>query len=1180
MQEFILISIPLLLVLYLSYGRLRGRIKSLEEQINTQRLFHAKLHEANRDLKAELIRIEARLDASYPSYQPVKTQESEVEPEVEPVPSYRVVSEEPATPPPLPAFLTELCDKMADEAQEVKPDPPQWMDAAPSNIPVEQGPSFASSIPWRDILKRMHLLPPEKSDAGGTAESQLAAWWVIRIGLVLLIIAAVFFGIHVSQHTPPWLRVLTLCLVSLGTISLGSRMKERLEGFGRAIIGGGFALLYFTAFAAFALPATRIIESPTIGVLAQFSALVAAILWSLWKRDQTVATLTLFLGLVSCAFSHSHDLDRFATVGLALLAATASFLFAKRGWVVPFITALIGSWLGFGAFALLDKLRGDPPELLQLMAALLALTSLFEAGNLVCAARGLHAIGDRLRRWLMLGNTSAAAIIGYGVTRLTHAEQLPEFYFTTAVLFFIFTVIHHLRTADRVVTESLFLKSSALLCLGFAAAFSGPVRWLSIAFQAFALLWTSRRSGSRWIAAGFAVVMAASLGWFWRDVLLDPPALWRWTDPFRIAGSLFLVFLTVQLALHSRWFPDGIGGGEEHRSQARAFRVAGVLVIGFTVLALAHIPSRHGQGDPIWFLLALPVMMALVSPLTRSGIPCMAAVQPLGCGFIAYALLPSKAGGDITMILLGGTLVLTAFGVSEAIRRFWPQELAGGNVAHEASLLAGLATLLPISRLALAGMFPDAEHAGPGLFALFPAVACAALLHRRQAAAGGSFYFQAAVGMLVLTGGFKVCAGSDCLPAALALAGLPMLAVAACFRIRNIVIAGAIPILGSFVALWRNLQDTQPGGITGDAINLAVLLMVSSGLAIIHWKKIPHGLLRNSAPWVDALLHVLGVVSLHLFFQKYLGEGPDFLAAALLGALLYMISLRFPFYVLGIVSWLPVALACVVGILAGNHQGVADAEIPFATAGLLVLGQIVAFTQLCRRSPQPLAAVLEFAISGIAVLAWTLIALATAKTPWHAAVLTGVALICSALWRWRSIPRIGHLGMGPMTLAFCMAVSLLLTQHFSPSPVAPTLLAILLTSAEIALNGMIMASGVRRVSGLKITAASVLPWVHSLGALSLAFAAFTSDRLVNEKLTAVFWGITAILLFVCGLFAGLRAYRLTGLLGLVFCTGHIFIYDIQNTFHRIIAFFVIGLVMLAVGFLYHRFRERISAFDE
>jgi hypothetical protein len=361
--------------------------------------------------------------------------------------------------------------------------------------------------------------------------------------------------------------------------------------------------------------------------------------------------------------------------------------------------------------------------------------------------------------------------------------------------------------------------------------------------------------------------------------------------------------------------------------------------------------------------------------------------------------------------------------------------------------------------------------------------------------------------------------------------------------------------------------------------------LISISLAIPLWTKIRSRRLRKSAFWGDALLHALGIFSLHLFFQKHLGEGPDFLAAALLGAALFATSRRFPFRVLGVLSWLPVALACVAAIVAGNWRGVLDAATGFVAAGLLVLGQLIAADCLSRRKssadPEPLArepAVGDF-ISCIAVLAWTLITLATTKSPWPAAFLTGVALLCSALWRWRAIPRIGHLGLGPLALAFSMAGSLMLAEGFAPGPLRPTLASVLLTAAGIAANGMIMAAGVRRVLGRKITPASVLPWLHAVGALLIAFVACAIDRLVDENLTAVFWGLSAILLFVCGLFAGLRAYRLTGLIGLVFCTGHIFILDIQDTFYRIIAFFVIGLVMLAIGFLYQRFRERISALD-
>ncbi len=1177
MPDFILFTAALLLFLYFAYGRLRGHIKSLEEQISALSLAYQKLRESNRELQAEVKRIECRIGVQDALGRPV----SQPPPEEEEPPPYRVVEDEPVVPPPLPVYRKAVPEEPAPAPQAVSQPVTEWEWETPSDITEDATPSFLSRVPWRDILGRMHLLPPVKSESGETAESQLAAWWVTRIGLVLLIIAAVFFGIYVSQHTPAWLRVLTLGLVSLGTIGLGSKMKDKLEGFGRAIIGGGFALLYFTAFAAFALPATKIIDAPAAGALAQFAALIAAIIWSLWKKDQTVATLTLFLGFVSCGFSHSHDLDRFATVGLVLLAATGSFLFARRGWLAPFITSLVGSWACFGIFAAHDWLRGHSLEFPLLMGTLVVLTVVFEAGNLVAAVSG-----DRLRRWLILSNTSAAAVLGYAVTRMVHPDRLSTFYFIFAALYLTFTAIRHFRTTDRAVTESLFLKSSALLCLGFAAAFSGPVRWLAIAFQAFSLLWTARRSGSRWIAAGFVLVLAASIGWFWRDLTVEPPAEWRWLDPFRVAGGLYLVFLTVQLGFHSSWFPRGIGGtGGDHEKQARGFRVAGSLVIGFTALALSLNPSFPGRSDPVWFLFLLSALIGLVCPLMRSAVPCMAAALPLGSSYIAYAVLPPDASQGAAALLLGVALVIAAFGLSETVRRFWPDTLGGGSMVREGALLAGLATLLPFS-IALGGKYSLAGNDGIGIFALFPVVACAAAWCRQQTTASGkkarvSIGFQIAAGVLVLIGGAVTCESSEFFPGALAIAGLPLLALAKRFRYWNVAIASAIPILGGFFTLWLVLLGERPSGLLYDSINLAVLLLISVSVAIILWRRTSTPSLQTTLVWGDALFHTLGIFSLHLFFQKHLGEGPDFLAAGLLGLSLFAVSRRFPFRVLGTVSWLPVALACFSSIMVENWHGVRSGEIWFVAAGVVVLAHLVVSNHLSRKNPHSENSGLGLpeVISCIAVLAWILITLAAVENPWQAAALVGVALLCSALWRWRNIAWIGHLGLGPLTLAFCTAASLMLSVEDVQKPATWILTSVLLTAAGLAVNGMIMAGAVRRILGLKITSASLMPWFHAAGALLVAFVACALDRLVSDNLTAVFWGLSAILLFVSGLLAGLRAYRLTGLIGLVFCTGHIFIWDIQDTFYRIIAFFVIGLVMLAIGFLYHRFRERIAALD-
>jgi uncharacterized membrane protein len=55
-----------------------------------------------------------------------------------------------------------------------------------------------------------------------------------------------------------------------------------------------------------------------------------------------------------------------------------------------------------------------------------------------------------------------------------------------------------------------------------------------------------------------------------------------------------------------------------------------------------------------------------------------------------------------------------------------------------------------------------------------------------------------------------------------------------------------------------------------------------------------------------------------------------------------------------------------------------------------------------------------------------------------------------------------------------------------------------------------------------------------------------------------------------------RAARLAGLSGLALCIPRVFIVDIDSTLYRIGAFFVVGVVLLWVGFFYHRFRHLIA----
>lgn len=102
-----------------------------------------------------------------------------------------------------------------------------------------------------------------------------------------------------------------------------------------------------------------------------------------------------------------------------------------------------------------------------------------------------------------------------------------------------------------------------------------------------------------------------------------------------------------------------------------------------------------------------------------------------------------------------------------------------------------------------------------------------------------------------------------------------------------------------------------------------------------------------------------------------------------------------------------------------------------------------------------------------------------------------------------------------------------------------------------------------------------LRWGASVGALVLVFYALARQRGTVADYATVGWGVAAVGLFLAGLYGRSRPHRLTGLAGLALCVPRAFLVDLDSTLHRIVAFVALGVVLLWVGFSYHRFRHLI-----
>jgi hypothetical protein len=101
-------------------------------------------------------------------------------------------------------------------------------------------------------------------------------------------------------------------------------------------------------------------------------------------------------------------------------------------------------------------------------------------------------------------------------------------------------------------------------------------------------------------------------------------------------------------------------------------------------------------------------------------------------------------------------------------------------------------------------------------------------------------------------------------------------------------------------------------------------------------------------------------------------------------------------------------------------------------------------------------------------------------------------------------------------------------------------------------------------------------WIAAGAGLLLAFLVAWAQRGDLRPFITVLWGTASLVWFGLGLVGRSRPHRLWGLIGLLVCIPRVFVVDLQSTLHRIAAFAALGVVLLWVGFSYHRFRQWIT----
>jgi hypothetical protein len=255
----------------------------------------------------------------------------------------------PAAPPiPQPVFHAPPPPVPHVEPAHVAPPAPSVVHTPP---PV---PAFTASAPPLPPPPAPHVHMPPPPPASPSPRSAPVDWEALiggnllnKIGALLLVIGIMSFLAYYGTQMGPAGRAGCSVLVSLVLLGAGVGLErnETYRMFALGLIGAGWAALYATAFAIYALPAARIIDNPFVGSFIVLLVAGGMIAHSLRYQSQGVTAVAFFSAFAALAITPN---TLFAVLCLIPLAAAVLYLAQRFNW---YHMALMGVAATYGACA-------------------------------------------------------------------------------------------------------------------------------------------------------------------------------------------------------------------------------------------------------------------------------------------------------------------------------------------------------------------------------------------------------------------------------------------------------------------------------------------------------------------------------------------------------------------------------------------------------------------------------------------------------------------------------------------------------------------------------------------------------------------------------------------------------------------------------------------------------------
>jgi hypothetical protein len=222
------------------------------------------------------------------------------------------------------------------------------LDAARPATEQTMQPSISTEAPSSDemgVVRSLEIRPSltDRFKSSLDLEEALGTNWLNKLGIGILVLGVAFFLIYQLKEVGPAGKVTVGYAVSAAMLGAGIwfERNNRYRILARAGVGGGWALLFFTTYAMYHVPAAHVLSSQILDLVLMFGVAAVMVWHTLRYRSQVVTGLAFLLGFLTVTISHE---TVYSLAAGAVLATGLVTVVGRMQWFELEIFGILASY--------------------------------------------------------------------------------------------------------------------------------------------------------------------------------------------------------------------------------------------------------------------------------------------------------------------------------------------------------------------------------------------------------------------------------------------------------------------------------------------------------------------------------------------------------------------------------------------------------------------------------------------------------------------------------------------------------------------------------------------------------------------------------------------------------------------------------------------------------------------